>query len=560
MKAGRFERLELDVKELDEILERARTTPLSEEEHRKLKAAMETLVFVTGELEKKGTSIKRLRKLLFGASTEKTRDVLDQVSKSGDAEATTAAAARDREKEKPAPAEGGGGKKKPKGHGRNGAAAYTGAENVTAPHESLKPGDSCPICINGKLYPLPPAVLVRVKGQAPLCAKVFELERLRCNPCGEVFTARTPEGVGEKKYDETAGAMIAVLKYGTGLPFNRLEKLEGSFGIPLPSSTQWEIVLAIAKSIEAAFVELVRQGAQGEVMHNDDTTAKILALMGKRREHEAPKDDPPDRTGIFTSGIVSVHNGRRIALFFTGRKHAGENLAQVLAQRASESGPLIQMCDGLARNVPKNLPPELKTILCNCLSHGRRQFVDVAEDFPSECLHVLDELGKVYGNDAIARAQGMTPTERLSFHRAESRKVMDDLEQWMTSQLEEKKVEPNSQLGEAISYMLKRWKKLTRFLTVRGAPIDNNVVERALKKAILHRRNSLFYRSQRGADVGDLFMSLIHTAELCGADPFDYLVTLQRFAEQVAEAPSAWMPWNYQETRASLADAAFPAP
>ena len=82
--------------------------------------------------------------------------------------------------------------------------------------------------------------------------------------------------------------------------------------------------------------------------------------------------------------------------------------------------------------------------------------------------------------------------------------------------------------------------------------MENNVVERALKRAIIHRKNSLFYRSLDGARVGDLFMSLIHTAELCGVDPLDYLVALQQHAEQVAEAPGAWMPWNYQATRADL--------
>jgi len=112
----------------------------------------------------------------------------------------------------------------------------------------------------------------------------------------------------------------------------------------------------------------------------------------------------------------------------------------------------------------------------------------------------------------------------------------------MEAQLEEKKVEPNSGLGKAIQYMLRHWKALTLFLRTTGAPLDNNVCERALKKAILNRKNSLFYRTLHGAQVGDLYMSLIHTCELNGVNTFDYLTGLQRNNEQLQQNPAAWMP------------------
>jgi hypothetical protein len=114
-------------------------------------------------------------------------------------------------------------------------------------------------------------------------------------------------------------------------------------------------------------------------------------------------------------------------------------------------------------------------------------------------------------------------------------------------------VEPNSGLGQAISYLLKHGAKLTLFLRVVGAPIDNNLVERALKKAILHRKNSLFYKTRKGAQMGDLFMSLIHTCENNGVNAFDYLTELQWHAEELKQNPSAWMPWNYRDALARLA-------
>ena len=140
------------------------------------------------------------------------------------------------------------------------------------------------------------------------------------------------------------------------------------------------------------------------------------------------------------------------------------------------------------------------------------------------------------------------PEERLLFHQQHSARVMNQLHPWLTAPLEEKKVEPNSGLGGAIQYLLNHWHRLTLFLRQVGAPVDNNICERALKKAILHRKNSLFYLTENGAKVGDLFMSLIHTAELCGANPFDYLTHLQRHADELKENPSQGMPWNYRNT------------
>jgi hypothetical protein len=127
---------------------------------------------------------------------------------------------------------------------------------------------------------------------------------------------------------------------------------------------------------------------------------------------------------------------------------------------------------------------------------------------------------------------------------------MEKLHVWLDAQFDERRVEPNSGLGTAISYLLKYWDRLTLFLRQAGAPLDNNICERALKKSILHRKNSLFYKTRNGARVGDLFMSLIHTCELNGADPFDYLNQLQRHAEELKLTPSEWMPWNYRATLA----------
>ncbi len=522
------ETIDVSIQELETLVDDARKQPLSEENHRKLKGAIKTLAELARMLADQETTLSQLRALLLkAATTEKTEKTGKTLKRAGIEPSGKAG------KDKKA------GKKKRKGHGRKPASAYAGARKVNVAHPTLKPGDRCAECGKGKLYPLKePGVRVRIVGQAPIQASVYELERMRCNLCGDVLETPAPEGVGEDKYDETSASMVAMLKYGNGVPFHRLEGLQGNLGIPLPASTQWEMVEEAAELIAPAHEELIRQAAQGEVLHNDDTSVRILQM--KRATSE-------DRTGVFTSGIVATAVGQKMALYFSGDKHAGENLADVMKWRAAELPPPIQMCDALSRNVPK-LPRGLELVMANCLAHGRRNFVVVVDNFPMECRYVLETLGEVYGNDEVARERGMTAAERLAYHQERSGPLMEGLRQWGEQQLAEHKVEPNSGLGKAIRYLLKHWEKLTLFLRREGAPLDNNICERALKKAILHRKNALFYKTINGARVGDLFMSLIHTCELCGANPFDYLTELQRHAAELKRNPREWMPWNYRAT------------
>ena len=551
-------RQDLALHELKSIVDKARTA-LSDEDHQKLDAAIDTLAYVTQELEAKGASVRRLRAMLFGAKTEKTADVLDGLSvdeqgEDASSEAEDESEAVGSEPEDAAEASGSTGsdgdktsadkeKNKRKGHGRNGADSYTGAERVLVPHETLKHKDPCPECPKGKVYRLKePATLVRVRGIAPLNATVYELDRFRCNLCGEVFTAEPPAGIGTRKYDETAVAMLGLFKYGTGFPFNRLEQFHGSLGIPLPSGTQWGLMeQAEGEALAPVFCEFIYQAAQGTLLHNDDTTMNILDLDKEMVSQALLGDDMEGRTGSFTTGIISTVDAHQIALFFTGRKHAGENLERVLAHRAAELGPPIQMCDALPHNTTGSFP----TLVANCLAHGRRKFVEVAESFPPEVTHVLEKLRKVYKHDAETKELEMNSEERLAYHQGNSKPVMDNLKLWLDEQIDEHLIEPNSGLGDAIKYLRKHWEKLTLFLTVAGAPLDNNICERALKKAILHRKNALFYKTSNGARVGDTFMSLIHTAQLNKVNPFDYLVALLRNPDRIQENPADWMPWNF---------------
>ena len=242
MKTAR-RRVDVNLDELDRVLDGARQEPLSEADYDKVKGALHALAAM----------------LVRPRSTEKTSAVLEESETDRETQPDTNAVP-------------------PPGHGRNAAETFSSARKVDVAHQKLKHGDRCPECEKGNVYgQKEPKVMVRVVGQAPLAATVYSLERLRCGACGQVFTAQQPEGVGPEKYDETAAAMIAQLKYGSGMPFRRLEQLEGQLGIPLPAATQWEIVEEAAELLKPARDELIRQAAQGEVLHNLAQTRTIPA-------------------------------------------------------------------------------------------------------------------------------------------------------------------------------------------------------------------------------------------------------------------------------------------
>ncbi len=543
-----LEHIDLSREEIEALLERVERSDLPEEDYKTIKGLVDTVMILSQSVNEKAASIKRLVQRVFGSNSEKSENLFQPgpsslPGKQGDSdqqdedknqsEDNSEEDKADTSNQRNSKNKKGG---KNKGSGKNGKNDYTGADKKYIEHEDLKPGDDCPECEQGILYLKDPAVVVRITGNPPLTGTIYEKQSLRCNLCLAIFTAATPEGVGTEKYDEEAKCMIAILKYGSGFPFHRLDKLQDSLGVPVPDATQWDKVNEMHEHFIPVLDELVWQAAQGECLHNDDTTAKILELCKENNEKQ------PDRKGMFTTGMISLFGGHQIAIFATGRKHAGENMEDVLEHRQEDLPAPIQMCDALARNIPKNL----RTVLANCLTHGRRQFVDILDNFPEECQYVIEQLAKVYRNDSQAKEQGLTDEQRLELHQRESAPVMQDLKEWLDQQQQEKKVEPNSGLGKAISYMLKHWDEFTLFLREPGVPLDNNICERALKTAILHRKNSMFYCSQHGAYVGDLFMSLIHTCELNGVNPFDYLITILKNSKEVQKVPQNWLPWNYK--------------
>jgi hypothetical protein len=304
------------------------------------------------------------------------------------------------------------------------------------------------------------------------------------------------------------------------------------------------LVLQKAQVLLPVHRRLIQHAAQGQLMLVDDTPMKILEEMGQhgsQSEGEPEAGEDGKKKGIRTTAIISSTGEGKIVLYRTGHNQAGDNMDWLLYQRSKDLGAPIQMCDALQAN----LPEQFQVILANCLSHARRKVVELAVAFPREVALALYTFEQLYANEEFARRQNLSPQQRLGFHHLRSSFLMEGLRAWMQAQVAAKTVEPNSSLGQAFAYMIKHWEPLTLFLRVPGAPLDNNLCEQILKRAILHRKNSLFYKTKRGAEVGDLLMGMITTCIQHKVDPFRYLTEVEDHAAEVVADPDAWLPWNY---------------
>jgi transposase len=342
--------------------------------------------------------------------------------------------------------------------------------------------------------------------------------------------------------------LLALAHYYLGLPFHRIEALQQMLGQPLPDATQWDLVEPVADVGYRIYNHLLWVAAQQALVYQDDTGARVVSLLKDNNQAESASA----RKAIYTSVLRCVGE-HTICLFFTGRQHAGENLDDLLALRDGALAPMLWMSDALAANTPKRHGERVVDL--NCLVHARRQFVDIKDFFPSQCEHVITAIATVYHQEAQCTKAALSPTQRLAYHQAHSAPVMDALKGWMQQQLTDKQVEPNSRLGQAYNYMLKHWEPLTGFLRIPGAPLDNNLAEQALKLSVRYRNNSLFYKNQHGACVGDVLSSLIETCRLNAVNPIDYLSALLNNRSAVFANPADWLPWTFQDAPAASAQA-----
>lgn len=551
-------KIELTDAEVASLRERIKNKKITDEDLAVLEQVLLFMLWIQHQLERFKITAHKLRQIIFGSKTEKGYDsrskkenplpdksVFDLALQENSSMPEASPTDEQEIKNTIEPSQPASDKPKKKGHGRIGADEYEPDEIIHVKHITLKAGDACPSNCDGKLYQPndDPGSVIRVKGQS--CAHVvrYDFDKLRCALCGTVFTAEAPSDFPPQKYDAYFKANLVIQKYFMASPFYRQEQHQKLLGFRLPDSTQWDLIESVADCAYPVFNVLERMAANATNVNHDDTKVKILDVMRANKLEPDKK-----RKGMFTTCVFAQSDDYKICLYYSGVKHGGENLSALLEKRDKDLPPIIQMCDALSANVPA----ALKTILCHCITHGRRKFTDIEPFFPVECGHVIEQLALVYKHDAETKEQDMTADERLAHHQTYSAPVMDALKIWMQSQLDERKVEPNSALGGAVRYMQNHWAELTKFLSVSGAHLDNNLVERALKLAIRTRKNAMFHKSMHGAYVASLLSSLIATCELAKENPVQYLIALQEHKSDVFKHPDLWLPWNYESTLMNL--------
>ena len=490
-----------------------------------------------GMLEKKKGSILKLLKRIFGFKSEAKQTRPKNPDEKPNSSGNTA----------------------PKTNGRNGRDDYPGAKTQKVDHQCYKDGDTCPECGRAQLREGEPAVAYEWQGHAPLTLKVYLLQRFLCNWCRASFTASLPDEAQVKTVDDSddeaadksrrcnanagANTIVAMMRYVYGVPNYRLATIQGRRGLPLPESTQWHMIHQVYLAGIHIFDRMIHHSAGGDLFKNDETPMAVsdLVLMLKASFSKAK------RKSTRTSVILSRTSEATIVLYFTGTALAGENLAWILDHRDPDDPTPKLMCDASKNNLC-GVNDEI--IVGNCWDHLRRKFYELWERGDDRISQVLSWIGKVYVVDAIAKTQELSDLDRLQLHQKKSEPWVAKIKQWLDKAPEH--VEENEALGDVVSYANRHWTEFTSFLRVAGMPLANIETEHAVRSPFArHRKASGRYKTEHGALVGDIIMSLAATCEKVGEDAHHYLCAIQENRSNVYQEPDAWMPWNYRQTLAS---------
>ncbi len=537
-------------KELEALLIRLESQSLQKEDYPILSKLILSFSYFQGRLHEKGVTVLKLRKLLFGNRSERLSSSQESSSKEENVGGSTEGSSLQDQIPH---------KKKRKGT-KVSIEEYPVKKLIPVPHKTHKTGENCPENCGGTLYEYSkPQKILHFFANPIVETNRYELQRLRCNSCSQYYTASAPEELQQTScssrwpmeettstpsfcYDFTVRSILSLCRYGLGLPMYRMERFQKELGVPLSDSTQWKLCEGLANVVLPVYQELVKESSNATQVFQDDTGNRILKLLQENRQ-----ENYQGRKSIFTTGLIfKTQESFWIPLFVTSRKHAGENLKQILKNRSNPEA-IQQICDALSSNYVKN------TILQYCWSHARRKFFEIREFF-EECEFVLKKIQILFDNDK--KSKGMKAQERLVYHQKNSSELMDVIHNYCFDLIEEKKAEPNSSLGKACKYFLKHWEHLTTFLRVPGIAIENNLAERTLKIPIRHRRNSLFFKTTMGAFVGDILATIIQCCVMNGCSPYHYLNWIQENYHRVQHRPRSYLPWMMEKAKKEVSKVA----
>lgn len=504
-------RIEITESEVNRRIDQIEALDCDSELREFLINTLQALVGLDKLLGMKETTLARLRKI-FNKQTEKIQP--NQSDNDPDA------------------AKSRGGRKAGQGNNSSEAYPYANQQNHQL-EEHLHAGQSCPECNSGTLYEYIPGIFIKITGQPNFEATQHITEKVRCNSCGAIFEAKCEEKCSGK-YDSSVSSILAILHYQASTPYYRLEKIQKQLMAPMPRSVQCQLMESLANNLLPVWKAMINFAQDCKFFYSDDTRGKVISLI-----RENMKLSKAERKGIFTTGIIAKDDKAQAVLFFTGRKHSGENLSDLLIDVPPGLVPQV-MSDALSSN---NLDQQIEYIKLLCLVHGRRNFLDLEEVFKQEVDFILQNIAIVYKNEKYIKDSGMDDAQRLKYHQEHSGAVMEKIYHWCEQKMNNKEIEPNSSLGQAIKYLLKHWEGLTGFLRHEGAALDNNEMEQKLRTPVLNRKNWLFYHNESTALMGDIILSVLKTCEVNNVNPFNYLEHVQKNAEQVKASPDQFLPW-----------------
>jgi hypothetical protein len=447
--------------------------------------------------------------------------------------------------------------KKVKGHGRNGASAFTRAQHFFYALAAGVIGATCEVCGFGKMSPYREKVVIRIVGQPLFDAEANHLAQARCRNCGHIVRAEGPaelqQGLGSEyiRYDWSACGMLMVMHYFAGAPFKRLESLHQGWGVPMPDANQWEVVNASDDLLLPLYRALEHYAIQQATNFRiDDTGAMVIALRRRieaeiaalQQLGESTKDV---RTGINATGSYWETPQGPVILFHTGLHHAGEMVDQLLRLRLLSSPKLVKCTDGASKNFDHAQGEKVVEATCN--AHALLKFRDIRDKYPAEYAEAGSVYKQVFDNDDTAKALGLSPIDRMLYHREHSKPLMQRLKAMCEDKLKSKLVEPNSPLWEPLTFVVNQWDRLTRFCEAPGVPLDTNLVEQALIIPVRYLAGSFNYQSEDGATAGDHAMSLIATARANDVEPVAYLTECLRCHKDLAKSPEHYLPWVYRD-------------
>ena len=463
-----------------------------------------------------------------------------------------------------------GGDPKPKGHGRNGASAFRAAQHAFYALALGVIGAVCTACRFGKMYRYREKIIIRIVGQPMFRAEQHHHEQARCRNCGRVVRADGPacvhEGVGTEyiRYDWSACAMLLFMHYTGGDPFKRIESHHEGWGVPMPDANQWELVDKADDLLLPLYRAVEQHAIQRATNFRIDDTGSVVITLKRQIEAELAalralgKSTKGVRTGINATGIYWETPDGPVVLYYTGRHHAGEVIDQVLGRRLASRPTLVKCTDGASKNFDHAHADKLIEATCN--AHALLKFRDLKDKYPAEYAEAGKVYSAVFDNDDTAKALGLSPIDRMLYHRQHSKPLMLQLKKMCEEKVASRSVEPNSSLWEPVTFILNQWERLTLFCEAPGVPLDTNLVEQALIVPVRYLAGSFNYHTENGAVVGDRAMSLIATARAHGVEPVAYLAQCLRSHEDLAKRPEHYLPWVYRAREGGAERAAAPEP